>query len=170
MSKSKPKEKSLGVNRGIPKFYGLRIYLISTLLFFLLVIPFLLFLGYRSIPEINEKRNLFGRDTTGLSDSLLLAIDSLSTMEGAAVDSLVNNAILLGESIAQAEAEARAREEAGEESDTAVSGGPRVEVSLNKEEDHDSPFDEKSFVPTYFKLLFTLLIASFLRLPPGEAP
>jgi serine phosphatase RsbU (regulator of sigma subunit) len=106
----------------------------------MLVIPFLLFLGYRSIPEINEKRNLFGSDSTGLADSLFPAFDSSFL----AMDSLL------------------AMEEADSESDTAVSRGPRVEVSLNKEEDHDSPFEEEGFVPSYFKLLFSLLIASFL--------
>jgi serine phosphatase RsbU (regulator of sigma subunit) len=162
VSKSKSKKKKQAVNRGIPKFYGLRIYLTSTFLFFMLVIPFLLFLGYRSIPEINEKRNLFGSDTTGVSDSLMLAIDSLSNMQEADIDSIVNKAILLGESYAQSEAETRSLEEADSESDTLSSGGPRVQVSVNKEEEADSPFEEEGFVPTYFKLLFTLLLAAFL--------
>ena len=39
----------------IPKFYGLRIYLITSLLYMLLVFPFTMLLGFKYLPEILER-------------------------------------------------------------------------------------------------------------------
>lgn len=41
----------------IPKFYGFRIYFITSILYFLLVFPFVLIVGLKYLPDIIEKRN-----------------------------------------------------------------------------------------------------------------
>jgi len=148
VSKSESKDKRSTFDRSVPKFYGKRIYLTSTILFYMLVIPFLLFLGYRSIPEIAEKKNWFKSDSVAMADSLFMEMDSLFMMDQPAMDSTIDNAIQLAESYAKAH--------------TPDSGTPRVKVDVSREDDDDSPFDEEGYVPRYFLLLFILLIASFL--------
>jgi len=114
----------------------------------MLVIPFLLFLGYRSIPEIADKKNFFRNDSSAMADSLLASIDSMSGLDNPDIDSIIDSAIKLGESFAEA--------------DTAASNSSRIKVDVSKEDDHDSPFEEEGYVPKYFLILFILLVACYL--------
>ncbi len=143
---------------GVPKYYGLRIYLSSTILYFFLVIPFLLFIGYQAIPEISKAKNIFYNDSTELSDSLLVAIDSLSNIKDydfdeSELDSLINRAIVLEEG------------HTGEETETGEEHGFQISVSTGEKEENQEnidPFDGKSLAPKYFALLFILLVVGYL--------
>jgi len=68
--------------KGIPKYSGLRIYLISTLLFFFLALPFLGFLAFQSIPELTGEGFLSGGGTL-MTDSMRVEV----------VDSIVQKAL-----------------------------------------------------------------------------
>ncbi len=46
----------------VPKFYGFRVYFTSTLLYFLLVMPFAAFLFLQNLPYLQEKKNLLLSD------------------------------------------------------------------------------------------------------------
>jgi len=47
----------------IPKFYGLRIYIITSLLYMLLVFPFVALVGMKNLPQLMEKQNQISNRT-----------------------------------------------------------------------------------------------------------
>jgi serine phosphatase RsbU (regulator of sigma subunit) len=51
------------VKNSFPRFYGLRIYLSTTLLYFFLIIPFLMFLAVQNIPRFVEKQQILRGET-----------------------------------------------------------------------------------------------------------
>ncbi len=65
----------------IPKYFGLRIYISSTILYFFLVFPFLVFLGLQNIPERAEREGWFSRDAASVVDSLA-ASENLDNLSG----------------------------------------------------------------------------------------
>ncbi len=138
-------------DKSVPKFYGLRIYLSSTILYFMLVIPFLLFLGYQAIPEVVELKNSLRNDSISLADSLAMPFEPLGEMDENDIDSIENRAIKIGESYA--------------ESDTSATENSGLHLEVNKKGEHDDepdPFGDSSYVPKYFAILFIFLTASFL--------
>ena len=124
--------------RIIPKYYGLRLYLASTFLYFFLVIPFLIFIALQSIPEFAAHKNLSSNNIHGLGDSLGVAD----------VDSIVNRAIALGEDY----------------TDSIVSDKSEaiVQISGDDQGDHVVAFNEKGPFSTFFQLLFLLLFLSYM--------
>ncbi len=138
-------------DKSVPKFYGLRIYLSSTILYFMLVIPFLLFLGYQAIPEVIGLKNSLRNDSISFADSLAMNFEPLGGMDEADIDSIVNRAIKIGESYTEAD------------TSTTENSGLHVEVNKNGEHDDDAdPFGDSSYIPKYFAILFIFLGASFL--------
>lgn len=135
-------------SKNVPKFYGLRVYLSSTILYFMLVIPFLLFLGYQAIPEIAAKKNIFGSDSSAMVDSLAIAIDSIANLEDPNLDSIINKAIAIGEGYAEA--------------DTASSEDSGIKVEVNRDEEHVDPFADDKYIPKYFAIHSSLLLLAFL--------
>lgn len=73
----------------IPKFYGLRIYLSSILLYFILVFPFIGFIIFQNIPAFIENRNLNTEEIASTADSLITTLDSIKDFSDDDVDSLV---------------------------------------------------------------------------------
>lgn len=60
-----------------PKFHGLRVYLISTILYFFLVLPFIGFLALQNVPEKLEERFISDSTKVSVVDSLKSYADSL---------------------------------------------------------------------------------------------
>ena len=95
----------------VPRYYGLRIYLSTTLLFFFLIIPFLMFLAVQNAPRFaeNQRSNLAETseaDSLNKGEEVLMLMDSLAgTFEPGdivapeSIDSIVNQAVRLGEQI-----------------------------------------------------------------------
>jgi hypothetical protein len=64
----------------VPVYYGLRIYLLSTLLYFFLVFPVVGILVFRDIPDYIENRNKSEQGATSVSDTIINSLaDSLSS-------------------------------------------------------------------------------------------
>ena len=141
-------KKESSSSKNIPKFYALRVYLSSTILYFMLVIPFLLFLGYKAIPEIVKKQNIFSNDSSAMADSLAIAIDSIANLEDPNLDSIINKAIAIGEGYAEA--------------DTASSEDSGIKIEVNRDEEHVDPFADDKYIPKYFAIHSSLLLLAFL--------
>ena len=76
----------------VPKYYGLRIYLFSTILYFFLAIPFLSFIALQNIPKFAEGKNFSSKDVQGLVDSLDVETDISKVLTEVKIDSIVNSA------------------------------------------------------------------------------
>ncbi len=153
----------------VPRYHGLRIYLSTTLLYLFLIIPFMFFLAIQNIPQLMESQQLRGgpdeeaTDSTGMgTDSLSLRTDSLARGTGSMkglirtgehlsqeqVDSLVEHAIALGEEYA--------------DSLKFMRPGSPVQVSVEEEGNRNSLFEEKGPFAIYFRMLFPLILISYL--------
>lgn len=151
---------------GVPKYYGLRIYLSSSILYFLLVVPFLFFLVLQSVPKFIAQNPNPDQGTSVVADSLSGSSDTIpepdemgkpeemgrlveiGRLEEMDIDSLVNRAIVLGEELA----------------DSAAAGYLDAGVVTPGEEDGHSnigPGDDGPF-GTYFLLQFLLTVLSFM--------
>ena len=138
-----------------PKYYGFRIYLSSSILYFFLVIPFLIYLGLQNIPERAKSKGLFNNSKITINDSLAVYpdslipyTDSLTLFSPGSIDSLMNQAITLGEEYADSVAEAK---------------GPRVIIGPHSDEDdNEGLFEASGPFPRYFTLLFLVSLFSYL--------
>jgi serine phosphatase RsbU (regulator of sigma subunit) len=137
-------------HKPVPRYYGLRIYLVSTILYFFLVIPFLMFLAFQNIPAFAEKSGLAGNEVKGRADSLAVAYSR------AEIDSMVQEAMTRGET------DSILRETAGD-GESGTGNRPHVIVGSKGHEGTSVKFFEKKGpFEMYFRLLFYLLIACFL--------
>jgi serine phosphatase RsbU (regulator of sigma subunit) len=144
----------------VPRFYGLRIYLSTTLLFFFLIIPFLMFLAVQNAPRFaeNQRSNREGGTVTDsienhedvllLVDSLTGALDSAGMVPPESIDSLMEQAIRVSEQFA----------------DTVSAGriGSPIQVSVEDEGEQQNMFGENGPFARYFRWLFLLLIVSYI--------
>jgi|GEM_PF-1065805 len=151
-------------NKPVPGYYGLRIYLLSTILYFFLVIPFLTFLAFQHIPEIAE------RSRQAIGSELVPAADSGVVYTQAEIDSMIR------ETPARQEIDSIARIAAGMDgsrpetvsttrSDTIPGDGSvkgRADQDTGHEENTIKLIDEEGPFEMYFRLLFYMLVACFL--------
>ena len=79
--------------KSIPKFYGLRIYLSSILLYFFLVLPFIGFIIFQNVPAFIENRAGGMEQVAATADSLIGAFDSIPEFTEEELDNLVDLAI-----------------------------------------------------------------------------
>lgn len=144
----------------IPRFYGLRIYLISILLYFFLVLPFIGFIIFQNAPTFMERRSGDQEQLSARIDSLHGVFDSIPdlneeeidslvalAMQGD-IDSLVNKAVELGESRRDTLA-------FGSEDDLLIGTHPEEQRGIRM-------FEEKGPFSRYFRLLFLLILVSLL--------
>lgn len=132
----------------VPPYYGLRIYLISTLIYYLLVTPFIGVLFLKYAPQLIEKgETRYGRQETG---SLLPSADSLDEV----FDSLTN--VLLDTSIYFNPSKG--------DFDTLVKPRPGAEIQGEASAESGFPKlrSEKSPLTTSFNLQLKLLLVSFI--------
>ncbi|MCP4312798.1 MAG: SpoIIE family protein phosphatase [Bacteroidetes bacterium] len=135
----------------IPVYHGFRVYFFSNLLYSFLIIPFLIFLGAKSIPEMAKDRGYMHRDAKSLVDSLVTLTDSMEIYTGESFDSLLNSAVLLGEEFIDSIAEEK-------------KGASIVVLGPDSEEDDDNLklFNNKGPFSRFFRLLFLLTLASYI--------
>jgi len=134
--------------KSVPKYYGLRLYLASTFLYFFLVIPFLFFIAFQSIPQLAARKNVSRNNIQGLVDSLGIKTDTSTVFYEADIDSIVNKAITLGEDYTDSIANSN------------VKAG--IWISDNDPDNNVEVFEEKGPFSKYFRLLFLLLFLSYM--------
>lgn len=134
--------------KSIPRYYGFRIYLSSSILYFFLVIPFLTFLVFQSVPEFMKERPTKFQEAKVLTDSLGMIHDSITDYSEMDIDSLVNQAVSqvvnMADSMDIANGEVEAEIEGEEQENVAVGPG------------NSGPFG------IYFLLLFLLTLLCYL--------
>jgi serine phosphatase RsbU (regulator of sigma subunit) len=132
--------------KSIPKFYGLRVYISSVMLYFFLVIPFIGFIIFQNVPKFIENNRDSFDQATAIRDSLQSALDTIPGFSQAEIDSLVTQAILMADIVADT---------VSKNPDNLIIAGPPPEG-----EDGPRMFDEKGPFASYFILLFILLFVS----------
>ena len=144
----------------IPKFYGLRIYLSSIMLYFFLVFPFIGFIIFQNVPTFIENRAGGIEQVVATADSLIAAFDSIPEFTEEELDNLVDLAIqgeveeLVDKAILYEESDA---DTLSESADDRILIGPHPD-----EEDGLKMFAEKGPFARYFFLLFVLIGVSLL--------
>jgi len=144
----------------IPKFYGLRIYLSSILLYFFLVFPFIGFIIFQNVPTFIENRAGGIEQVVATADSLIDAFDSIPVFTEEELENLVDLAIqgevdeLVDKAILYEEFDA---DTLSESADDRILIGPHPD-----EEDGLRIFAEKGPFARYFFLLFVLIGVSLL--------
>ena len=142
----------------IPKFYGLRIYLSSILLYFFLVLPFIGFIIFQNVPTFIENRAGGTEQVAATVDSLRTAFDSIATLSESEIDSMMNLAFQVD--IDSLVYKATQTEEADTLSD---SENARILIGPQPEnDDRLKMFSDKGPFVLYFSLLFILIGVSLL--------
>jgi len=136
----------------LPSYHGFRIYFTSNLLYSFLIIPFLIFLGAKTIPEIAADRGYLNGDTKTRFDSLIALSDSVDVYDGESFDSLLNSAISMGVEIS--------------DSVQVTKNGPKIGIQHSSvEEEGEDPFkmfEKGGPFSVFFKLLTVLTLAAYL--------
>ncbi|MFH0758259.1 MAG: SpoIIE family protein phosphatase [Bacteroidota bacterium] len=128
-------------------YHGFRIFLISSILFFLLVFPFMMYMGIQSLPALADRKGLFRNDSTWLTDSLKIFTDSIAEFTPGNFDSLINRAVVVGENIA----------------DTLVEKNtPGGIISFQDDGEEVSAFDKKGPFLRFFLWFFMLTLLSYI--------
>jgi serine phosphatase RsbU (regulator of sigma subunit) len=136
--------------KNMPSYHGFRIYSISNLLYSFLIIPFLIFLGAKTIPELAAERGYLDGDTKTMVDSLIARSDSVDIYKGESFDSLLTSAISmrveLGDSVAE------------------KGKGPELTIQKpsEKKEDRLNMFKKGGPFSVFFKLLTLLTLAAYV--------
>ncbi len=146
-------------HKRIPRFYGLRIYLSSIMLYFFLVFPFIGFIIFQNIPKFIESRG--GVEQIAASvDSAHTSLDTLVELNMEEIDTMLNLAIQgeIDSLVAKAmELEASPDDTIPPGSEANILIGPHSE-----EKDGLKMFSEKGPFSRYFALLFLLLGVSLI--------
>lgn len=137
------------MRKKFPKFYGLRIYLSSTILYYFLVLPFLLILTIKYAPQLNE----MGRNKNELLPDMSNGSDTISQRLVMPDDSLLLFPPLPADTVHP------------QTDDTVEGSGARLEISnrgvvFTLDENGDA--DSRNRIGQAFSLLFNLLLISFL--------
>lgn len=141
--------------KSVPKFYGLRVYLSSVLLYFFLVIPFIGFIVFQYLPTFIENNRGSVELAVKLSDSLETSLDTLSGFDEQKFDSLVGQGIELAEELTDSLLKAP-------ETGIAKPEGHVVAGTGTEGDDNINIFHEKGPFARYFILLFLLLLLSLI--------
>ncbi len=146
--------------KSIPKFYGLRIYLSSIILYFFLIFPFIGFIIFQNLPTFLENRGGGTEKIAATADSLRATIDSIAEFSEEEIDSMVNLAIQGGIDnlvYKAVQLEELSTDTISESEDDRILIGPHPE-----DERGLRMFAEKGPFSRYFSLLFLLLGVSLL--------
>jgi len=144
----------------IPKFYGLRIYLSSIMLYFFLVLPFIGFIIFQNVPAFIENRGLQTEKIAATADSVLVVLDNMADLGEEELDSIIHLGIqgdidsLVEKAI---HLEAEFADSISGMADDRILIGPNAD-----DDDRIRMFGEHGPFSRYFFLLFVLLGASLL--------
>lgn len=146
--------------KNIPRFYGLRVYLTSILLYFFLVLPFIGFIMFQNVPKFLENRNINTEELATLVDSLDTGFDTIPGFDEGDLDSLVNMASQgeIDEFVEKiVEIEEHQNDTLSESDDDLILAGPETEEDVRIK-----MFSDKGPFSRYFTLLFILLAVCLL--------
>ena len=135
-------------SRRIPRFFGLRIYLSSTVLYYWLVMPFLLILTIKYAPELREKgrfNNQFDAGDTGIDSR---TSDTENTID---YNDLPAAKALQDDTIASADGT----------KPMVLIGRNGVQLKADADVPADSKLDNGSQIGKAFNFLFNLILISF---------
>jgi serine phosphatase RsbU (regulator of sigma subunit) len=141
--------------KSIPKFYGLRVYMSSMMLYFFLVIPFIGFIVFQYLPTFIENNRESVDQAMVIRDSIQSSLDTLPEISGQEIDNLVDRAMQMADNLPDS-----VMIESDIGVDTAeglVIAGPGAES-----DDNVNIFNEKGPFSRYFLLLFLLLLVSLI--------
>ena len=145
-----------------PTYYGFRVYFTSNLLYTFLVIPFLIFLGAKSIPEIARNKGYLNGSASGmidslrsLSDSLEVLPDSLKLTEDEFIDSMLTAVFDMGDEFVDSISE----EKGGIHVSFDV---PQSEEEMEEKEEKLKVFSDKGPFSRFFGLLFLLTLVAYI--------
>ncbi len=127
----------------VPRFYGLRIYLSSTILYGMLVLPFLLILTIKHAPELKKGELKFSRE---ISDKINSGKENQQSPENETVD---DSLFLSFSELVNASDTLQTKEP-----DKSDDGKPKGENNIN--------LPDSSKIGTAFNYLFNFLLISFL--------
>jgi serine phosphatase RsbU (regulator of sigma subunit) len=145
--------------KGIPKFFGLRIYLSSILLYFFLVLPFIGFIIFQNVPSLLENRRSHPEQLAANVDSLRASLDTIAEFSQEQVDSIINLTLQGNiDSLTK-----KAEEIAGNAAFTTTPGSDSLQIGpLPDEHGGMQLFNQHGPFSRYFSLLFILLLVSLL--------
>ena len=148
--------------KSIPKFFGLRIYFSSVMLYFFLVIPFVGFIVFQNVPKFIANNQGTVDQVKVIRDSIQSSLDTLPEFSQQDIDSLVNQAIQMAgihadTLIRDGDTTLMVRDTTQHQDGNLVIAGPGSE-----NDDNNNIFAEKGPFARYFLLLFTLLFVCFL--------
>ncbi len=107
----------------------------------------MMYMGVQSLPEIADRKGYFRNDSTGLTDSLKVFTDSIPGFDPEDMDSLLNRASAMGESIADSIKE---------------NAGPDGIITFQDGEEKISAFDNKGPFVRFFLSFFPLTLLSYI--------
>ena len=161
-------------NKFIPSYHGFRVYFTSNLLYSFLIIPFLIFLGAKTIPEVAANRGYMDGNSKAIIDSLKVIADSMEVSGGAAYDSLLNSAIELGEAHVDSIAKEKRGpvfismtasdkdEDEGEDQGIGMGEDQGIGMGEDKDEDKLNMFEKGGPFSIFFKILTILTLAAYI--------
>ncbi len=137
----------------VPRFFGMRIYLSSTILYYWLVLPFLLILSIKYAPSLREKGLFKPGLEKRITDSLALLTDTLVNEKLAQYEEKLNIDSLITNGPA-------AIQHPGDTTHNFnLTISPQTGVRLNEENTNTEP--DSSQIAKSFYILFNLLLISF---------
>ncbi len=143
-------------NKRVPRFYGLRIYLSSTLLYYWLGIPFIIILYIKYAPELKERGSSRFSDETELIDSIQSNNDSINQALATYIAKNVENPDTLIKAF-----EETIDSMANLPEDLNVRFGPSQGVTFESDDGEDLTTDGNR-ISKAFNFMFNLLLISFL--------
>jgi serine phosphatase RsbU (regulator of sigma subunit) len=155
--------------KSIPRFYGLRVYLTSVMLYFFLVIPFIGFIVFQYIPKFIENNMGTIDQAMVIRDSIQSSLDSLPGYSQQEIDSLVSQAMQMAgihtdtliegtdTTLVVRDGSLPAGDSAQQNEGRLVISGPGA-----KDDDNVNLFGEKGPFSRYFLLFFLLLMLSLI--------
>ena len=156
-------------SKRIPKFYGLRVYMSSVILYFFLVIPFIGFIIFQNVPRFIENNRGAFNQAGQIRDSIMSTLDSVPDITEAEIDSMVAMAIRMADLQEDTTEGPMAQIVVAPDSlqapvDTARQERPSLVIAGPGSGENDDPdmFDDEGPFSRYFLLLFALLTLSFL--------
>jgi len=126
----------------VPRYHGIRIYILSPIMYFFLVFPFMIFLGIKNLPKVAGDRD--PQLDSLVSDTLLQVTDAKVWLDEEKADSMINELadarVILADSI--------------------IAGAE--ETGADKEEENGRLFREQGPFSRYMSLFFFAWLASLV--------
>ncbi len=134
----------------------------SVMLYFFLVIPFIAFIAFQNIPRFIQNNQGAVEQAMNLRDSIRSSLDTVPGISGQEIDHMIDEALIAEGIDPDSVLEAIESRAAVAEPDTAGHSGLVISGSNGENDDQMKLFSDKGPFSRYFRLLFILLLVSFL--------